>query len=212
MSVSRMRTSYRRGRLSADDLGDDPLAALRRWIDDAAHQGMIEPNAMALATADADGTPSLRFVLCKGIDARGVTFYSHADSRKGRELKARPRAAATFWWDRLERQVRIEGPIERLPEAEADAYFASRPHGSRVGAWASPQSREVESREALERRFDEAAARFPEGGPVPRPPGWGGYLLRPARIEFWHGRENRVHDRILFEREGDRWRLARLAP
>lgn len=210
-----MRTSYGRDVLTEERLGDDPLAALASWLRDADREGMIEPNAMALATADSEGRPSSRFVLCKGIDEHGIVFYTNYESRKGRELAARPWAAATFWWDRLERQVRLEGPTERLTAAASDAYFASRPHGSRVGAWASPQSREIEDRAELERRFAEAEARFPEGSDVPRPPSWGGIRIRPLRIEFWQGRENRTHDRIAFARDGvdaARWRTARLAP
>lgn len=210
-----MRTSYGRDVLSEERMGDDPLAALATWLRDADREGMIEPNAMALATADGDGRPSLRFVLCKGIDGDGIVFYTNYESRKGEELAARPWAAATFWWDRLERQVRLEGPTERLPEAASDAYFASRPHGSRVGAWASPQSRELAGRAELERRFAAANARFPEGTELPRPPFWGGVRLRPLRIEFWQGRENRTHDRIAFRRDGVeqlRWRTSRLAP
>jgi pyridoxamine 5'-phosphate oxidase len=218
MDLDRMRTDYRRAVLTAEELGDDPLASLARWIDEAADEGMHEPNAMALATAGADGRPSGRFVLCKGIDADGIVFYTNYQSRKGRDLDAMPWAAATFWWDRLERQVRLEGPTERLPEATSDAYFASRPYGSRIGAWASPQGFELEDRAALERRFATARERFPEGAPIPRPPFWCGYRIRPVRIEFWQGRENRAHDRIEFRRavDGDApagaWRTARLAP
>lgn len=210
-----MRTPYSRGTLSAETLGNDPLAALTEWIRAAADDGMTEPNAMALATANADGHPSLRFVLCKGVDADGIVFYTNYESRKGRDLTATAWAAATFWWDRMERQVRIEGPTERLAADASDAYFASRPHGSRVGAWASPQSRELEDRAALERSFADAAARHPEGTDVPRPPFWGGYRIRPIRIEFWQGRENRTHDRIEFRRDDPAvpdWRTARLAP
>jgi pyridoxamine 5'-phosphate oxidase len=212
MSVSQMRTAYGRGRLDPDTLGDDPFATLTAWIEQAADAGTIEPNAMALATVGEDGRPSLRMVLCKGVDARGVTFYTHLESRKGRELERRPGAAATFWWERLERQVRVEGTVERVPAEEADAYFASRPRGSQIGAWASPQSRPVEDRAALERAAAEAQARFPEGTPVPRPPGWVGFRVAPTRIEFWQGREKRLHDRIVFTRAGDGWETERLAP
>lgn len=210
-----MRTAYRRGTLEAEQLGADPLAALHRWITDAADEGMIEPNAMALATADADGLPSVRFVLCKGVDADGIVFYTNTGSRKGEEIAATGRAAATFWWDRLERQVRLEGPTGEIPAEASDAYFASRPHGSRVGAWASPQSRELADRAELERRFADAAARHPVGSEVPRPPFWGGYRLRPLRIEFWQGRESRTHDRIVFARDSvdaTNWTTVRLAP
>jgi pyridoxamine 5'-phosphate oxidase len=215
MDLDRMRIAYRRGTLEAESLGDDPLAALTRWIADAADEGMIEPNAMALATVGEDGLPSLRFVLCKGVDADGIVFYTHSGSRKGEEIAATGRAAATFWWDRMERQVRLEGPSGPVPADVSDAYFASRPHGSQVGAWASPQSRELADRAELEQRFAEAAARYTVGSEVPRPPFWGGYRLRPLRIEFWQGRESRTHDRIVFTRENveaTRWSTARLAP
>jgi len=212
MEVSGMRTSYGIGRLDMDALGDDPLDALASWIHDAAASGMIEPNAMALASADEGGRPSVRMVLCKGVDARGVSFYTNLESRKGTELAARPWAAATFWWDRLERQARVEGRVLRIPDDEADAYFASRPRGSRVGAWASEQSREIPDRATLERRAAEIEARFSGDAPVPRPPHWSGFVLSPTRIEFWQGRENRLHDRIRFEREPDRWTRVRLGP
>jgi pyridoxamine 5'-phosphate oxidase len=170
---------------------------------------------MALATADANGLPSVRFVLCKGVDADGIVFYTNTGSRKGEEIAATGRAAATFWWDRLERQVRLEGPTGEIPGEASDAYFASRPHGSRIAAWASPQSRELADRAELERRFADAAARHPVGSEVPRPPFWGGYRLRPLRIEFWQGRESRTHDRIVFTREhveATTWTTVRLAP
>lgn len=215
MDLDHMRTSYGRDDLTEANLGDDPLAALKRWIEDAAEDGMREPNAMALATSDAEGRASVRFVLCKGLDADGIVFYTNYESRKGRELSVQPWAAATFWWDRLERQVRLEGPTARLAPEASDAYFASRPHGSRVGAWASPQSREIHDRDELERRFAEAAERHPEGSQVPRPPAWGGVRIRPLRIEFWQGRANRTHDRIEFRRSSvdeAGWRTSRLAP
>lgn len=212
MDVSTMRTSYGIGRLDMDALGDDPLDALTSWIHDAAGTGMIEPNAMALATADEEGRPSARMVLCKGMDARGLSFYTSLESRKGVELAARPWAAATFWWDRLERQARVEGPVLRIPDDEADAYFASRPRGSRIGAWASEQSREIPDRATLERRAAEVEARFPGDAPVPRPPHWGGFVLSPTRIEFWQGRESRLHDRIRYEKEPDGWTRVRLCP
>lgn len=210
--VSRMRTAYRRSRLDARDLGDDPLTALTAWIEDAARAGMVEPNAMALATSDEAGRASLRMVLCKGVDARGLAFFTNLESRKGRELAARPWAAATFWWDRTERQVRVEGPVEPVPDGEADAYFATRPRGSRVSAWASPQSRPLADRAELERRAEEAEARFADRDDVPRPPHWGGFRIVPSRIEFWQGRDDRLHDRVRFERERGAWRVERLAP
>lgn len=207
-----MRTSYGIGRLDMNALGDDPLDALTSWIHDAAEAGMIEPNAMALASADEEGRPSSRMVLCKGVDARGLSFYTSLESRKGAELAARPWAAATFWWDRLERQARVEGPVLRIPDDEADAYFASRPRGSRLGAWASEQSREIPDRATLERRAAAVEERFAGDAPVPRPPHWGGFVLSPTRIEFWQGREDRLHDRIRYEKEPDGWSRVRLCP
>ena len=167
---------------------------------------------MALGTCDAAGRPSVRIVLLKGLDARGFAFYTNLESRKGRELAANPRAALTFWWDVLERQVRIEGSVERVADDEADRYHASRPRGSRLAAWASPQSEPIPGREVLVERQADADARHP-GEVVPRPPFWGGFRVVPERIEFWQGRPDRLHDRIRFEREpGGSWRRERLAP
>jgi pyridoxamine-phosphate oxidase len=212
--LASMRKGYTVGALDAATLGNDPLAALERWIVEAAEVGALEPNAFALASVAENGSPSLRFVLCKGVDAAGISFYTNLESRKARELDGRGLAAATFWWDVLERQVRLEGVVARVPDTEADAYFASRPKGSRVGAWASPQSQVIAGREELERRAAEAEERFAGGGDVPRPPFWGGYRITPVRMEFWQGRESRLHDRIAFERDADGapWRTVRLAP
>jgi pyridoxamine 5'-phosphate oxidase len=218
MDVSGMRTEYRRGRLDAEALGADPLAALAAWIEAADAAGAEEPNAMALATVSADGVPSARFVLCKGVAPGGaeapgtIRFFTNYASRKGRDLDATGVAAATFWWDRLERQVRLEGTVARLDPEASDAYFASRPRGSRVGAWASPQGREVDGREALERLAAEAEARFEGQDEVPRPAFWGGYALTPTYVEFWQGRASRLHDRIAYAWTEGAWRTSRLAP
>ena len=190
----------------------DPLALVRGWYDEAVAAGLPEPNATALATATPDGTPSVRFVLLKGIDDDGVRFFTNYESRKGRELAENPRAALAIHWQPLNRQVRMEGPVEVLPADDSDAYYASRERGSRIGAWASPQGREIPSREWLVERVAEADARHP-GEDVPRPPFWGGYLLRPTAIELWQGRPSRLHDRRHFMRSGDgTWSEARLAP
>jgi pyridoxamine 5'-phosphate oxidase len=189
----------------------DPLAQLQHWYEHAVAAGLPEPEAMALATATADGAPSVRFVLLKGIDARGVEFYTNYESRKGRELAANPRGALAILWKPLQRQVRLEGPVERLSAEESDAYFASRARGSRLGAWASRQSEEIPDREWLEARLAEAEARYP-GDDVPRPDYWGGYVLRPEAIEFWEGRPNRLHDRERFTRAGSGWSSRRLSP
>jgi pyridoxamine 5'-phosphate oxidase len=189
----------------------DPLEQLAHWYEHAVAAGLPEPEAMALATATPDGAPSVRFVLLKGIDARGVEFYTNYESRKGRELAANPRGALAILWKPLQRQVRLEGPVERLPAEESDAYFATRTRGSRLGAWASKQSAEIPDREWLEARLAEAEQAYP-GEDVPRPDYWGGYVLRPDAIEFWEGRPNRLHDRERFTRAEGGWTARRLSP
>ena len=190
----------------------DPLSLVREWYEEAVAAGLAEPNAMALATASAEGAPAVRFLLLKGIDDDGVRFYTNYESRKGRELAANPRAALAMYWNPLARQVRMEGPVERLPDEDSDAYFASRAVGSRLGAWASPQGRPIPDRAWLEARVEEAAARHP-GDDIPRPPYWGGYRLVPDAIELWQGRPSRLHDRLRYVRDGERsWRIERLSP
>ena len=190
----------------------DPIAEVRRWYDEAVAAGLTEPNAMALATASPDGMPSVRIVLLKGIDDRGLQFFTNYGSRKGRELDANPRAAATLYWQPLHRAVRAEGAVERLTGEESDAYFASRGRGSRLGAWASKQGTPIAGRDVLEAALAEAAERYP-GDEVERPGYWGGYRLVPSAIEFWEGRENRLHDREHFLRAADgSWRSERLSP
>jgi pyridoxamine 5'-phosphate oxidase len=189
----------------------DPLATVRAWIDEAAATGVEEPTAAALATADAAGAPSLRFVLLRGIDERGVRFYTNYESRKASELEANPRAALALYWHTLHRQVRLEGPVQRLAPEESDAYFASRARESRIGAWASRQSRELDSREQLDAQVAEVEERF-AGAEVPRPDFWGGYLLAPEVVELWIGRANRLHDREQWRRTGEGWTMRRLSP
>jgi pyridoxamine 5'-phosphate oxidase len=189
----------------------DPLGQFRDWYEHAVAAGLPEPEAMALATATPGGAPSVRFVLLKGIDERGVEFYTNYESRKGRELAANPQAALAILWRPLQRQVRLEGLVERLSAAESDAYFATRARLSRIGAWASHQSTEIPDRASLEARVAEFEARHP-GDDVPRPPYWGGYVLRPHAIEFWEGRPNRLHDREVFSRGRDGWTSRRLSP
>ncbi len=193
------------------DVAADPLQQLQRWLDDAVAIGMIEPTAMTLATVDADARPSARVVLLKGLDAAGLAFYTHYDSRKARALAAHPYAAATFWWDRLERSVRVEGRVEKLTPAQSEAYFRSRPLGSQIGALTSRQSRVVESRESLDARFAENEQKYSDGS-VPFPSDWGGYRLKPHAVEFWQGRANRVHDRLVYRQVDGVWRLERLEP
>jgi pyridoxamine 5'-phosphate oxidase len=190
----------------------DPLALVHAWWGEAVASGVPEPGAMALATATPDGTPSVRFVLLKGVDERGVRFFTNYESRKARELAANPRAAIAMHWQPLNRQLRLEGRVEVLEEAESDAYYSSRPRGARLGAWASPQGRPIPNREWLEARVAEATARWP-GDDVPRPPYWGGYRLLPDAIELWQGRASRLHDRRHFVRgEDGTWTEERLAP
>ena len=217
MDLSSSRISYESGTLDEADIGSDPVGRLRAWIEEARAGGVTEPNAMCLATADDRGIPSARIVLLRGLDGRGLAFYTSYFSRKGRELERNPRAAATFYWPALQRQVRAEGAVERLSEDESDAYFASRPRGSRLAAWASEQSEPVESRAILDERVAHFDERFADEE-VERPHSWGGYLIVPARIEFWQGRANRLHDRLVFERAtprgagGAAWSLRRLQP
>ena len=190
----------------------DPLVQFGQWYEHAVAAGLPEPEAMALATATPDGAPSVRFVLLKGIDERGVDFYTNYESRKGRELAANPRAALAVLWKPLQRQVRLEGPVEVLTPAESDAYFATRSRGSQLGAWASRQSESIPDREWLEARLAEADARYPDDE-IPRPEYWGGYRLVPDAIEFWEGRPNRLHDREAFTRGSDgAWHARRLSP
>jgi pyridoxamine 5'-phosphate oxidase len=207
-----LRARYTRGALDEADLADSWLAQLRLWFDAAAADPTIlEPNAIQLATVGADGRPAVRTVLAKGIDERGIVFFTNYDSAKARDLAANPRAAAVFVWLAHQRQVRLAGTVERTSREETEAYFATRPRESQIGAWASPQSQTVSSRAELDQLADEMADRFGDGE-IPAPPHWGGYRLAPDEVEFWQGREGRLHDRIRFRREGDRWVRERLAP
>ena len=208
-----MRIAYRQGELAERAAGDNPIELFLSWIGTARGSGAIlEPNAMTLATVGEDGSPSARMVLLKDVEETGAfVFYTNRESRKGRELGADPRAALVFWWEPLERQVRIEGAVEETSAEETAAYYASRPRESRIGAWASRQSQPVDDRAALEAAFAEADAAHP-GEDVPVPPWWGGYRVIPDRIEFWQGRTGRMHDRLAYTRDGGRWQRLRLQP
>ena len=199
--------------LDRDDLDADPLVVLHRWFDHAVQVGVHQPEAMTVASATVAGEPSVRFVLCKGYDDRGVVFYTNERSRKGDELRANPRAAALFPWHQVSRQVRIGGAVERVPADEADAYFATRPRGSQIGAWASPQSEVLVDRADLEARWADEEQRW-EGRDVARPEHWGGFRIVPDEWEFWQGRANRLHDRFRYTRSAPAapWRIDRLAP
>lgn len=207
-----MRKHYQHEGLEEGGVAANPLAQFTQWFHEADDAGVVEPNAMVLSTADADGRPSSRTVLLKGYDLRGFVFYTNYGSRKGAELAANPQASLLFPWIALARQVIIGGRVEKVGRDETAAYFRTRPHGSQLGAWASEQSSPVESREVLERRYADLAARYPEGEGVPVPPFWGGYRVIPETVEFWQGRENRLHDRLRYVAEGDAWRLERLCP
>lgn len=211
-SLQDIRQEYAQSRLDEADLSSSPLDQFSRWFDQVLHSEVAEPTAMTLATAGPGGQPSARIVLLKGFGPEGFYFYTNYESRKGRELDDNPRAALLFFWKELERQVRVEGIVHRADAASSDAYFRSRPKGSQLGAWASPQSREIPDRDFLDRAVAEEEARF-EREALHRPPFWGGYVLQPIRMEFWQGRENRLHDRFQYTLSPDgSWSHVRLAP
>ncbi len=208
--LAQLRVDYKRAALSERDAAPDPFDQFARWFDEAVAAALPEPNAMTLATVDPAGGPAARIVLLKGIDPRGLVFHTNYESRKGREIIAEPRVALLFFWVELQRQVRVEGVAERVSAEESEAYFAARPRGSQLSAWASPQSAPVRDRAWLEAQVTSVEARFTST--VPRPPHWGGIRVVPSRFEFWQGRESRLHDRLVWSKEGDRWKIGRLAP
>ena len=210
VDLATLRKDYALKTLDEKDVDRDPLKQFGVWMVEAIHAQVPEPTAMTLATADRAGRPSARIVLLKGVDRRGFVFYTNYESRKGEDLAANPAAAMTFLWKELERQVRIEGRVEKVSAAESDAYFATRPLGSRIGAWASPQSRPIDDRTWLEARWSDYTDKF--GDEPPRPPHWGGYRLLPEQVEFWQGRLSRLHDRIVYTHTREGWSVTRIAP
>lgn len=209
MNLDQIRAEYGKRSLTEDAAGDEPFALLNTWLEDAVRAEVLEPNAMVLSTADAAGAPSSRVVLLRGVHDRALRFFSNYHSRKGRELAGRAQAAALFFWPALERQVRVQGTVTRIAPAESDAYFASRPRESRIGALVSPQSAEI-TRAELDARYAELSAQFSDD--VPRPEHWGGYHLNAEYIEFWQGGAHRLHDRIAFRKHPQGWQRSRLAP
>jgi pyridoxamine 5'-phosphate oxidase len=211
LDVSALRREYAREELTKRSVQSDPMAQFSSWFDEAIAAELLEPTAMTLATANADGQPSMRVVLLKGVTENGFVFYTNYLSHKGRDLAENPKASLLFFWPELERQIRIEGITERVPEAESDAYFSSRPFESQVGAWASLQSSVLRSRDEMEEHFETLRATY-EGKPVPRPEHWGGYVLTPKVVEFWQGRPSRLHDRIRYRLDNGAWIIERLSP
>jgi pyridoxamine 5'-phosphate oxidase len=211
MSLADLRREYSLASLDLSDASDDPLKQFSRWFEDAQRAELLEPNAMILATVGADGYPSARVVLLKGISENGFVFFTNYRSHKSEDLDARGHAALVFLWKEIERQVRIEGRVVRISDEESTAYFRLRPRGSQIGAWASPQSEIIANREWLEGEAARVEAQY-AGKEIPRPSHWGGYRVLPDVIEFWQGRRNRLHDRLRYRREGSCWRIERLAP
>ena len=212
LHIADIRKDYRLAALDEETVGLDPLAFFRKWFTEAEAAQISEINAMTLATADVQSMPHARIVLLKGLDTQGFVFFTNYDSAKGHEIDANPHAALVFFWKELERQVRIEGFIEKINEAESNSYFQSRPIGSRIGAWASPQSKKIDDRHILDLNYARYEEEFSDIE-IPRPPHWGGYRVIPNHIEFWQGRASRMHDRILFAKNGMRnWERSRLAP
>ena len=210
--LQNLRQDYTAATLSENDTKGDPINQFEQWFNEALAAKLHEPNAMTLATATTNGKPSARIVLLKGFNQNGFIFYTNYLSRKGKEITKNPQGAITFFWGELERQVRIEGTIEKLSKEDSERYFHSRPKGSQIGAVASPQSQEIEGREGLEKKWSELEAEY-EGKEVPKPSFWGGYILNPQLVEFWQGRSSRLHDRILYKKVDKKsWKKVRLAP
>ncbi|MBN8679904.1 MAG: pyridoxamine 5'-phosphate oxidase [Chitinophagales bacterium] len=212
MNLAELRQHYALESLSETDVRPDPVAQFAFWFEEARNSQLLEPNAMTLATATPDGYPNARTVLLKGYDQRGFTFFTNYESQKGQELAANPRATLLFTWLELQRQVRIEGTVEKISREASESYFQSRPRGNQIGAWASPQSQVIAGREVLEMREQDMEAKFAGLETLPMPDYWGGYLVRPSVVEFWQGRMSRLHDRIRYTLHENQWRIERLAP
>ena len=209
--LQNLRQDYKAAELSENDIVNNPITQFEKWFENAVNAEIYEPNAMTLATADKSGRPNARMVLLKGVDKEGFSFYSNYLSQKGKELKRNPLACLVFHWGELERQVRIEGKVEKLDKETSEAYFHSRPAGSKIGAIVSPQSQVIDDREVLESKMEEATAYY-EGKKIPKPAHWGGYIVKRTSIEFWQGRSNRLHDRIKYTLVNGNWKIERLAP
>lgn len=213
IDLKHLREDYSSTPLEIEDAPVDPLQLFEQWMQEALHAKLAEPNALTLATATTDGKPSARVVLLKGVSPAGFIFYTNYDSQKGKELEANPQAAMTFLWLELQRQVRIEGKVEKISAADSAAYFQSRPKGSQIGALASPQSQVIPDRKVLEDKVQALEATYADVEKLPCPAHWGGFILQPQKIEFWKGRSSRLHDRLVYEKQGDeRWAIVRLAP
>lgn len=212
-SIANLRQNYNLAGLRETEINPNPIQQFAHWFDRALDADLLEPNAMTLATATPDGQPSARIVLLKGFGDRGFTFYTNYDSDKGKQLQDNPQAALVFLWDKLERQVRIEGRVEKLSAEESDAYFHSRPKASQLGAWASAQSQKISSRQVLEANLAALETKYAQATEIPRPPHWGGFLVVPRLIEFWQGRPSRLHDRLIYCLQTDgTWQISRLSP